>query len=410
MKAFIISKGKELIDLAIITSDILIHAGFSIEVLTTDQNLTSPKFFHQCYYAKNNHDLIKKADQLLINQYDLIVITEDSILKLILNSNLPVHSKVILLPICSAQNFTHIYSKINLSHLFEKKNIRTPAYFVAHSLDDLKTKMHSFKHPMLIKIDASAAGKGIVECNHSSDIDLIASKIKHYPVLVQQKIQGKTIDTSGFFQNGQPIHFDYSSFEKTYLNPHGPSVLRRYYPLSAMNADIFDEISQLGLALGAHGFVNITCILSAIDHKRYYIEADMRPNVWAGFSKYFTTDIASRIKHYFEHGRVLDIKDICSVSNHMSTLLPYYARLSWVELLTNRYHCWKYMDKHIAVVIFLSRWFSYQRLFFVTYLKPYVPIVIWQVFKRLVKMIMRPLKTFPKKPSNKQQTEPNALL
>lgn len=63
-------------------------------------------------------------------------------------------------------------------------------------------------------------------------------------------------------------------------NKFGASSLRKYYQTSVVDKEIFLEVQQLGKALGADGFTNISCIQSVDGGGRYVIEADMRANAW----------------------------------------------------------------------------------------------------------------------------------
>jgi hypothetical protein len=66
-------------------------------------------------------------------------------------------------------------------------------------------------------------------------------------------------------------------------------------------------LSKIGLALGANGFVSIGCIKRDSDKQYYFFEADMRPNVWIEYPKYFDDDPALLIKKYFQTGKFLSV-------------------------------------------------------------------------------------------------------
>ena len=130
--------------------------------------------------------------------------------------------------------------------------------------------------------------------------------------------------------------------------------MRRYTQIGSLPVQIYQELNALGHILGANGFVNVTCIECAASSKRYYIEADMRPNVWVDFGKYVGNDAANYFKDYFEAGKVMS--ELPKVNPHfpISRLVPFVARLCIWEILGNRFSAWDFFEspqkmfEHIA--------------------------------------------------------------
>jgi len=353
MKALMIGQHLEL---SMVIPDLLNRAGFEVDVLTSNVQLNYLRRVAHVYVTENIHELVSKARNCLSQPYQLIVITDDLTLKIILDSHLTCSQKTALLPVLSHEHFSHLYSKIGLSHLFKKHHVLTPDFFIAHEFAEITQKIPQLGYPVLIKIDSSGGGEGVFACNHAQDLASLQFKLSCYPVLVQKKIPGMVIDVSGFFQQGRLIHFDYSTFEQVGPNQFGASIVRKYHALSTIDPRIFDELSHIGRILGADGFSNITCIHSTVDNKRYYFEADMRPNAWVAHSRYFTTDIAQRIKDYFATGATLQHNHTDDVASQNYILLPYIPRMSIYAILINRYYCWKYLDKNIMIPLFKTWW------------------------------------------------------
>ena len=215
-----------------------------------------------------------------------------------MNSDLSAEEKIELLPIQTIKNLDHIYSKIGLSRIFQEFGINTPEFCIAKDKFELQQSVESLGYPVLVKVDSSGGGFGVFECSSNGDIEVLLNKLQTYPVLLQKKIQGVELHLSGFYQNSKLIHFSCSRIERV-NGKFGASALRTYVQIAHLKKEIFDELDLLGMALGANGFVNIACIQSDHDQKRYFIEADMRPNAWVDFSKYFGDDPAVQIKNFF---------------------------------------------------------------------------------------------------------------
>ncbi len=114
--------------------------------------------------------------------------------------------------------------------------------------------------------------------------------------------------------------------------------------------------------LGASGFVNITCI-EAADGTGHYIEADMRPNAWADFSRLFREDAAPRIRDWFGSRIRLTKASAARIGAGQAPLtIPYFLRLGCWELLTNRYAVWQFIpfaDARLVRRLLLVKFMSF---------------------------------------------------
>jgi predicted ATP-grasp superfamily ATP-dependent carboligase len=187
-----------------------------------------------------------------------------------------------------------------------------------------------------VKIDFSSGGNGVFEVATAQA--LAAIPVERYPVLLQEKIDGNNLEFSVFFQKGMPVFYDIAEPLCCRPNRFGPGVLRKYRMPTQSNRVIFEHLKSLGAALGADGFANVCCIESRIDGQYYFIEADMRPTVWVEYSKYFDEDPANKISRYF-HGDERSATNGYSVETKTEVVLSYAPRLSFFEILFNRYHC-----------------------------------------------------------------------
>lgn len=327
------------------------RAGFEVDIITSSSILKSCKKARKIWLVDRKNLLTEANLQIDRLSYDWIIPTNDLLLQDIVGSALSPEKKLRLLPVLTPQNFQHLHSKIGLSQVLAKAEIRTPPFLIARNLHEAQEAALQLGFPVFIKIDVSSGGGGIFEYHDLASIrpDLFAQ-----PVLVQKKIAGEERDISAIFREGQVIHFNYARPDKVCENPFGPSSVRTYFPLSLVDKPVFEEIAALGQALGANGFATISCIEAFDGSGRYFIEADMRPNVWTDFPRYFGEDPAERIRAWFSHKTTLTYPAAPGVIPAKPVKMAYFLRLSLFDILINRYAVWKFIPRdHSRVILAL---------------------------------------------------------
>lgn len=368
-------------DLIFALPPLLYRAGFEVDVISTTKLLRKTSYIREIDYAKNIDDLLIKAQEKYTEKYALVVIGDDDTLKTIRDSNISDNIKLRLLPVTSEKDYVHIYSKIGLSQILHENKILTPEFRVAHNKIQLITFAEEVGYPVMIKVDSSGGGGGVFECRSEKELISISQRIEIFPLLIQKKIMGELLDLAGFYQGGKLVHFSYSIYEAT-IHKFGPSLLRKYTQLSKVNQAVFEELQHLGNVLGANGFVNISAILSSIDQKRYYVEADMRPTVWVDYSKYIGDDPALVIKEYFQNKKLISYPYKYNKFFPDTLLIPYLFRMSLYEIICNKYNVWNYkhgLSKAEIFSIFLAKKIAIFETLIVKNIKPYVPKNIWSI-------------------------------
>ncbi len=341
LKALLVGHGS---DLMVFLPSLLNRAGFLvIDVISIDKLVTKSKFISSHEKASNFNDVIEKLRLRNVDSYDLIVIAEDDYLKAVKNSDFSLEKKLKILPINNEKNFEHIFSKIGLSRVLSSNKINTPEFLVANNFAQAIDNSKKLGYPFFVKIDSGNGGSGVFECRNFSNLDAINKEVFNFPVLMQKKIEGTELDLSGFYRDGKLIYFTYSTIKDVVSNKFGPSVLRQYLQLGIVEKELLLEMSDLGRALGADGFVTISCMHSNLDNKRYFIEADMRPNVWVEFSRFFGDDPAIRISRWFSNKEFMTKLPEINLKYPKKMLLPYFYRMSKGDILCNRYKVFKYL-------------------------------------------------------------------
>jgi len=339
---------------------LLARAGFEVDVISRSYILKGAKFVRHCDVVAAHQSFQEVIAQKNIAVYDWIIPTTDQMLSEILNFDSSIQDKLRLLPVLAETNFSHLYSKIGLSETLSKHAILTPEFAVAKNNEEALSHAKKMGYPILLKQDASNGGNGVFACEKPDDFLQIASLVFNRPVLIQKKIEGQEFDISALFLEGNLIHFNYAKIEKT-CKKFGPSWLRTYSPVHNVDSTVFDELSAIGKALGAHGFTNISCIEAK--NGRFYIEVDMRANVWVEFPRFFGDDPAPKIQKWFSHQEILQPPATKCGPEFRQICIPYFLRMRRRDILLNRYGVWKYIpfdDKkltfYLLIKYFLFSW------------------------------------------------------
>jgi hypothetical protein len=342
---------------------LLSRAGFSVDIVTTSRHLGLSRFARTVHSVISDKALASSAYDVVrrrVNPYDWVIATDDLTLRALAELEWPPGMRLKFLPSTTPENLPHLCSKIGLSRVLSAGGVRTPPFRIARDHGEAVEAARAIGYPVMLKVDFSSGGEGVHECAKETDIVTLRHLFSEQPLLVQKKIEGTVLDLSAIYFDRELVHFTYSTPERT-LKRFGVSVVRTYYPLALVDSEIFTELSALGNVLGASGFVNITCI-EAADGTRHYIEADMRPNAWADFSRFFGEDASPRIRDWFGSRVRLTKANAALVGARQAPLtIPYFLWLRSWELLTNRYAVWQFIPfadarlvRRLLLVKFLS--------------------------------------------------------
>lgn len=353
----------------------------------------SSRYFHSIYKQVRKFIFYKKINNLphvaskIHRHYDLIVPAGDFELKIIKDSNLTNSLKLKLLPVTQAQFFNHLCSKIELSKILKENQVVSPAFKIVNKYENIDSLAKELGYPVILKIDYSGGGAGVVKLNTPYDILNIPKHFKGEKLLLHKFIDGKLLDLSGFYQEGKLIHFSCSEFIQTNGDPFGPSILRRFDKNIFSDKNITQELSAIGHALGLNGFTNVGCVESKLDGKRYYFEVDVRPNDWINYPSYFGDDPALHIKNYFDKKGFFKPLKMTYKNQQHTYLFANPSRINFYELIINKYHWMTYSGFYSVAMhkfsLFVFNPIEKFKIFSVRYIKPYISIRHWKKLKRL---------------------------
>jgi len=333
-------------DLTLALPHLLWRAGFSVDVIATTGVMRSSKFVRSAQIFTSEHDLAPAVLEQMVARakpYDWVIAADDLALKLLGSFPWPEALRPRLLPLEGAGLANHLFSKIGLSRALSAGGVQTPPFHAAACTSEAIEWAREHGYPVFLKVDSSRGGEGVYECCRDDDIERQKALFASSPLLVQKKIDGAEIDLSAIYFDHELVHFSYARVEKA-KDRFGPSIVRTYYPLPLVDERVFTELTRLGRALDANGFSNISSIEAADGSGRYYFEADLRPNVWIDFPKYFGEDPAPQIRAWFRSGTCLSLESLKRSEPCVPVTLPYFLRMKWWEVLTNRYGVWRYIS------------------------------------------------------------------
>jgi hypothetical protein len=333
---------------------LLRRAGFEMDRIGPSLRHRHAPLFRRHFVASDSQALLDRITPVLMaTPYDPVVVSDDSTLQSIAQSTLPEALKQRLLPVVSPADRSHLQSKIGLSKRLESAGVRTPRFQIAQTHSDLLNAAAPLRFPILLKVDASAGGRGVFECHSPQNVPARAADLT-FPLLLQEKIEGDVIDISGFYRGGRLVHFTYSRMDEFVDGPFGPSSVRTYTQTGAMTGELFDEMTALGKALGAHGFSNVTCVRSKSDGKHYFFEADLRPNVWVDHGRFIGNDAADALRRCFLQGIFPDRLTALNPAFPIHRVIPHPGRVSAWDLIINRHRVRSFIDDGSGVTHHLA--------------------------------------------------------
>ncbi len=333
----------ELPESGLATSRLLWRAGFSVDFISTSWKVRLGRFVRSARIVAREQDLAAAALEQMAGRtkpYDWVIATDDPTLRQMGSYPWPEELRPRRLSVIEAGHANHFYSKVGLSRELAAGGVQTPPFLVAACVGEAQEWAREHGYPVLLKVDSSRGGYGVYECTCADEIGMQEALFLSPPVLVQKKIDGVELDLSAIFLDHKLVHFSYARIEKA-VKRFGVSVVRTYFPLPLVDERIFDELARLGHVLGANGFSNISCIEAADGSGRYYFEADMRPNVWVNYPKYFSEDPAERIRAWFERGACLSTQSLKRQQPCLPVTMSYFLRMKFRDVLMNRHGVWK---------------------------------------------------------------------
>lgn len=337
---------------------LLARAGFAVTLLTSNRRLRRCRNVAHRIEVERRADVAARAVAEARNGYDLVVACDDHVLHDVMLMQVPVADKLRVLPVTSERGLAHIASKIGLSRVLTEAGVTTPAYAVAEERSRLPVAIARLGYPVVVKTDFSMGGSAVVALRSPADLARLRPDFR-FPAVVQRLVQGALVDCSAVFHAGELVTFSHATMLALERRGYGPSTVRSYWTRAESDPDLVATMRRFGHALDADGFVNASAIRSAADGQLYIFEADMRPNVWIEYPRFYGSDPAIALAR--AHGLPLPARPAAPVDRPEFVEMAYLPRLPLLDVLLNRYGCRTQFEDYLRCGIageLLLRWIT----------------------------------------------------
>lgn len=232
-------------------------------------------------------------------QYDWVVLTDDFALRVLTDHLSDETDALSLLPLTTPKHRAVVGSKAELSRVALEHNLQTPRFVIYESDDAVEQAIEHVPFPMLLKVDRSGGGKGIVRCENAEEMRKAVSTLspeQRHKLVFQQYIVGDNIAVEALFSGGTIYAYTYAIVTANMEDEFGVSAVRTYQAHAAMHT----ILSAIGSAIGIRGFCSLTFMRDRVTGEHYLIEADMRPHAWFALSRFAGIDFSTAIQNFLE--------------------------------------------------------------------------------------------------------------
>lgn len=292
------------------------RAGCVVDVYCARNSWLRKNVYHHNWYEAPVGDQSAYVSGLIActekQTYDWVVLTEDEAVRLVHDT---VWNKV-----QSTSNEARLLatSKAEFSKICFAHGILTPSYTIVSVDEYIKENkdksinkiigngMEEIKLPIVVKVDRSSGGEGVFLCHSHEDVSRVLCDIQkknieknidsEQYIVLQEYIKGDNVSCEALFQKGTLLACACSRVTSTTGGEFNVSAGRIY----KHDPDVENILHTIGRTFNFDGFYNITFIQDTSSKKLYFIEADMRPNIWFSLTRYAGVDFSKAIKTYID--------------------------------------------------------------------------------------------------------------
>ena len=274
---------------------LLAQAGWTCEVVSLSKVYALSAHVRRLHHVEQVERLAEQALEVL--QAGLadawVIVASDELLAELRQRALLDRRYLALLPLAGSHGLPHLFSKLHLSRILDRYGLATPAWRMANSAAEALQAAEMIGYPCFLKRDASNGGRGVVRCLGPDDLNRQGLLWSAEPLLVQQELKGQLWGVEALFWGGR-LQAYAASESLQEMHTFGPSLRRRYGSLGQERQEMEQLLMQLGAALSAHGWANISLIQTAA-RGWHCFEADLRPTVWLALDQALGGDFAAVI-------------------------------------------------------------------------------------------------------------------
>ena len=221
--------------------------------------------------------VLHNAATLVALEGDWYFVGSDGLAMAIARSDLPVATKIRLLPTRSETAFEMMGSKVGFSQAMTAIGLTEPRTVVVQDPSELERAMQQVGLPAMIKGDQGGGGSSVKRVSRGTSARVPDS---WFPLVVQEFVPGPSISVETLFVAGELRGWLYSK-ALAVAGEHGPSSIRRF--MNPPAADFLGALMALGHYAQLDGFFNCSLIWNPASASHTLFEVDPRPNAWFQF-------------------------------------------------------------------------------------------------------------------------------
>lgn len=271
---------------------LLAQAGWSCEVVSLSGLYAQSAHVRRLHHVEQVERLADQALEVLQAGLDAawVIVASDELLADLRQRALLDRRYLALLPLVGQAGLAHLFSKHELSRVLNRSGLATPDWRVVNGPEAALQAAQEIGYPCFLKRDSCNGGRGVVRCLSSDELNHQVVRWAPEPLLVQQELKGRLWGVEALFWHGKLQAYAPSEILEE-IRAFGPSLRRRYGGLIEERLALEQLLLQLGEALLAHGWANISLIQS-IDCRWHCFEADLRSTAWLALDQALGGDFA----------------------------------------------------------------------------------------------------------------------
>ncbi|MBI3419243.1 MAG: ATP-grasp domain-containing protein [Proteobacteria bacterium] len=276
---------------------VLKQAGFHVTLMCGHKTRSLVSSYHDVWIESSEEaPAIVAQVATLVSQnpdaFDWVILGDDAVLEALADAKFDMALKLRFSPMRRPEYLGMLGSKIETARLLQAHGILMPASKGAGSTEEAAQAAIEIGFPVMVKIEHSGGGEGVFKCHSAEEVLACRPYIQNHRVLVEKFVEGELISIEALFMNGRLMAHAYSEVI-SYLG-FGVSARRTYRPWPAIKK----EVETLGKNFALHGFTSLGYIREKETGRHYMMEADLRENAWAAYTRFAGVDMAKALKAY----------------------------------------------------------------------------------------------------------------
>ncbi len=304
--------------------------------------------------SKEPHERLRQLEYMAVTvngDSDMVIFSEDGLLREVAHSTLPDELKLALLPISDISHLHAVGSKIGMARVFAQAGVNHPRFQIIDGPHEIAAAVELIGYPAVVKEAHNGGGFGITVVTSPCDLPPASFFQCGQPLLVEEFVPGDEYSIDALYIYGRLVVASVSRIVEV-MSSWGVSTVREF--VTAQDPKLFCDLQAIGHELGMHGLANISTVRQH-DGSYCIFEFDMRPNNWHAYARALGVDFSAALTTpQLDQWTVLTPRQVSTQQpirvRHLTRTLRSGLRPNgghW-ELLRHPAHVWPYV--HIGDV------------------------------------------------------------